>query len=209
MGLASGTLSDAAWAEAYDISSGALIVAAYSGLGGFGKFCGVIVALGEISNNVPGIYSSALMFQMLGKYPQRVPRWVWTCVGTAIYVSLALGGRRKLLEIIQNFISLMGYWVVMFFAIIVGENVFFRRNRGHDWTVWADWKKLPLGIAALSSFIIGWVGAIMGMNQAWFVGPVGKMIGSRGADLGAWMGFGFVLIIYPPLRAMELARFGR
>ena len=209
VGLASGTLTNPSLAEAYKVSSGALIVAGYDGLGGFGKFCGVIVALGEIANVVPGSYSAALLFQMLGKNMQRIPRWFWACVCAAIITALALGGRNRLLDIIQNFVSLMGYWVVMFLAIVLEENVCFNRNKPRDWTVWADWKKLPLGIAAFSSFLIGWVGLVLGMDQAWYVGPLGRMVGSRGADLGLCMGSGFVLVVYPPLRAMELQLFGR
>ena len=60
VGLASGVANDAGWQDAYNISSGALILAGYDGLAGFGKFCGVIVALGVIANNIPGTYSAAL-----------------------------------------------------------------------------------------------------------------------------------------------------
>jgi len=52
--LASGVANTLAWSDAFAISSGALIVEGFAPLGGFGKFCGVVVALGVISNNVPG-----------------------------------------------------------------------------------------------------------------------------------------------------------
>jgi len=48
IGLASGIATTPTWAEAYGISSGALIVAGYGGLRGFGKFCAVIVAFGFV-----------------------------------------------------------------------------------------------------------------------------------------------------------------
>lgn len=60
VGLASGTLTHASWENAYNTSSGALILAGYGGLGGFGKFMGVIAALGLIANNIPGTYSVPL-----------------------------------------------------------------------------------------------------------------------------------------------------
>lgn len=44
------------WATAFDTSTGALIEAAFKPLHGFGKFCAVVVALGLISNSVPGTY---------------------------------------------------------------------------------------------------------------------------------------------------------
>jgi purine-cytosine permease-like protein len=54
VGLATGVAANADWDESYKVSSGALILAGFNGLGGFGKFCGVIVALGVIANNIPG-----------------------------------------------------------------------------------------------------------------------------------------------------------
>ena len=66
VGLASGIANNESWSAANDISSGALILAGYDRLQGFGKFCGVIVALGLIADNIPGTYSAALGFQMLG-----------------------------------------------------------------------------------------------------------------------------------------------
>ena len=65
IGLASATLSNADYADAYSISSGALIVHGYQGLGGFGMFCSVIVALGLISNNCPNFYCRPASLQHL------------------------------------------------------------------------------------------------------------------------------------------------
>lgn len=44
------------WATAFDTSTGALIDAAFKPLHGFGKFCAVMLALGLVSNSVPGTY---------------------------------------------------------------------------------------------------------------------------------------------------------
>lgn len=44
------------WATAFDTSTGALIDAAFKPLHGFGKFCAVLLALGLVSNSVPGTY---------------------------------------------------------------------------------------------------------------------------------------------------------
>jgi NCS1 nucleoside transporter family len=48
VGLASGTFTHPDWNDAYEVSAGALLLAGYNGLGGFGKFCGVILALGLV-----------------------------------------------------------------------------------------------------------------------------------------------------------------
>lgn len=53
--LGSGVANTQSWADAFEFSSGALLVEGFAPLGGFGKFCGVVVALGVISNNAPGV----------------------------------------------------------------------------------------------------------------------------------------------------------
>ncbi|KAI4148666.1 MAG: hypothetical protein LQ341_001509 [Variospora aurantia] len=216
IGLASGVATNPAWEAANDVSSGALILAGFDGLlprGGFGKFCGVIVALGVISNNIPGTYAAALGCQVLGRYGKMVPRYLWVCVVVLVYFICAAAGRDHLYAIFQNFLALMGYWVMIFVAIAVEEHLLFRRRRsprlprGFDWTAWEDQKRLPLGIAALIAFFVGWVGAIVGMHQTWYVGPVAASVG--GADIGTWLGVAFAGVLFPPLRFLELKKFGR
>ncbi|RAK74022.1 purine-cytosine permease family protein [Aspergillus fijiensis CBS 313.89] len=209
VGLASGTLTNPAWADAYDTSSGALILAGYDGLGGFGKFLGVIIALGLISNNIPGTYSATLGFQIMGRHLARLPRWTLACVSTIIYTACALGGRNHLYDIFENFLALMGYWVTIYLTIALEEHLIFRRTRGFDWDAWADRAKLPLGLAALAAFLIGWAGAIVCMDQIWYVGPIAKMVGADGADLGIWVGCSWAMLVYPPLRYLELKKFDR
>jgi purine-cytosine permease-like protein len=209
VGLASGISSNADWSSAYSISSGALITAGYNGLGSFGKFCGVIVAFGVIANNIPGSYSAALGIQMLGRYPKVVPRWIWTCVVVLVYFVCAIAGRNHLFTIFQNFLALMGYWITAFISIVLEEHLLFRRKKGFDWSAWEDQKSLPVGYAALTAFLIGWVGAIISMYQVYYVGPVAALIGDNGADLGIWVGCAFSLVTYPPLRMLELKYVGR
>ncbi|KAK4151693.1 permease for cytosine/purines, uracil, thiamine, allantoin-domain-containing protein [Chaetomidium leptoderma] len=169
IGLASGVTSNPAWADAFAISTGALIVEAFDGLAGFGKLCGVIVALGIIANSIPGTYSAALGVQVLGRYGKAVPRWVWTCFITVIELVLALAGRDNLLVIFGNFLALMGYWIEIMIVIVVEEHVLFRWKRGFDWSRWEDKQYLPLGVSALIAFLLGWAGAILGMYQAWYM----------------------------------------
>lgn len=161
VGLASGTMSNTAWNTAYGTSSGALLVAGYDGLGGFGKFCGVILSLGVIANNIPGTYSAALGMQVMGRYPLRLPRWFLTSLGVVVYTACALGGRNYLFEIFENFLALMGYWVTIYLCIVLQEHLIFRRRNGFDWTAWADRAKLPIGLAGLTAFLVGWAGAIV------------------------------------------------
>ena len=209
VGLGSGVASNPSWSTAYDVSSGALVLEGYSAVGGFGKFCGTVLALGVIQNNVPGMYSGALICQAMGRYGKMVPRYVWVCVVSLVSFLCAIAGRKNLFEIFQNFLALMGYWIVIFVAIVLEEHLIFRRNRGFDWSAWENKKYLPVGAAALTAFLIGWVGAIIGMYQIWYVGPVAKLVCGTGADIGVWLGMGFTLLTFPPLRYLELKYLGR
>lgn len=211
IGLATGIATTPAWSDAYNISSGALIVSGYGPLAGFGKFCSVIVALGVIANSVPGTYSAALGCQVLGRYGKAVPRYMWVCVLVVIELTCALAGRDNLFVIFQNFLALMGYWVEIFVCIVLEEHFLFRRHffrLGFDWTGWENKKVLPVGIAALIAFLLGWMGAILGMYQVWYVGPIAKLIGD-GCDVGLWIGCAITLIAFPPLRYLEVKKFGR
>ncbi|KAH8690292.1 putative vitamin B6 transporter [Talaromyces proteolyticus] len=210
VGLASGTFANADWAAANEVSSGALILEGYSGLGGFGKFLGVLVSLGLVANNIPGTYSASLGFQVLGRYGARLPRWFWSCISVIIYTACALGGRNHLYDIFENFLALMGYWVTIFLTIALEEHLLFRRpHRGFDWSAWSDPSKLPLGLAAFTAFVIGWIGSIMCMYQIYYVGPIAKLASDEGADLGIWVGCSWAMIVFPPLRWLELKQFGR
>jgi purine-cytosine permease-like protein len=209
VGLASGTFSNASWSDAYDVSSGALIMAGYEGLGGFGKSLGVIVSFGLIANNIPGTYSATLGFQIMGRYLERLPRWFLSCASVLIYTACALGGRNHLFDIFQNFLALMGYWVTIYLTIALEEQFIFRRTRGFEWEAWANRANLPIGLAALAAFLVGWAGSIISMYQIWYVGPLAKRVGEYGTDLGIWVGISFAMVVFPPLRYLELKKFNR
>ena len=184
-GLGSGISSKKSWASAYDISQGALMVEGYAPLGAFGSFCAVIAALGLIANMVVPVYSSSLDFQVLGRWMSKVPRIVFTTIGTIIFAVCAIAGRSNLAAIFTNFLALMGYWVAIFTAIFLEEHLIFRRGlgRGWDWEAWHDQRILPVGVAALCAFLIGWAGSILCMSQTWYTGPIAKLVGEYGADV--------------------------
>lgn len=211
VGLASGVTNNESWASALGVSQGALIVAGYSSVGGFGSFCSVVVALGIIANLIPTTYSAGVDFQILGRYLERVPRIVWNTIAAVIYTVCAVAGRENLAEIFTNFLALMGYWVSIWIAIVLEEHLIFRRamGLGWNWEAWNDRSKLPLGIAALIAFLIGWAGAILCMAQVWYTGPIAKLVGEYGADMGNYVGFAWAALVYPPLRWLELKRFRR
>lgn len=216
IGIASGIFSnnalESAWSnEQGGSGSGALLVAAYADIGSFGKFCAVIVALGGIANMIPPTYSSGVDFQMLGQPFAKVPRVIWNTIGVIIYVACALGGRNNLAIIFTNFLALMGYWVAIWIAIVLEEFCFFRgrSTRNYDWNSWDNRKKLPIGAAALVAFLVGWAGAVLCMAQVYYIGPLARLVGDYGADMGNYVGFSWSALVYPPLRWIEKRKFGR
>jgi len=117
-------------------------------------------------------------------------------------------GRENLLVIIQNFVALMGYWVEFMVFIVLIEHYWFRNGRTNfDWAGWKNKDALPIGIAALASFLLGWLGAVLGMYQVWFTGPLARSAGL--ADVGMWVGIGFTVLSYIPMRYLELRQLGR
>lgn len=229
VGLGTTLASSPKYTIKYGTSPGGLLMTAYDALGGFGKFCAVINVLALVANNTPGAYSMGMNFQMLGRVFEKVPRPIFTTLSVVIYMACAMGGRNSLYEVFKSMLPLIGYWVMMFLVIVIEEDVLFRRTRGYDWSVWNNPQKLPLGIAAGIAFLIGWVGAIVGMvggtsysvhiqnpaatdsgstqDQSYFSGPIARLTG--GSDLGLWLGAGFTIVSFPPLRVLELAFVGR
>lgn len=210
-GIATGMASTPGWADAYAVSSGALLLACYDGLGGFGSFCVVILALGSITNNAPCTYASALTFQVLGRYAKAIPRWMWCVIITLIELVCSVVGRNHLFNIFENFLPIMSYWLCPWVTIVFEEHIIFHVCRGvpFDWTAWEDKKRLPIGAAALFAWLIGWAGAIIGMSQIWYQGPIALKVGGYGGDIGAWLSIAFTCVTYPPLRYLELKKFGK
>lgn len=99
------------YADGYAVSKtgGLLGAVLFEPLGGFGKFCLVVLALSIIANNCPNIYSVGLTIQVLGgRLTQRVPRFVWTAVGTAVYIAIAIPGYSHFESVLENFMNFIG-----------------------------------------------------------------------------------------------------
>ncbi|SMQ44892.1 unnamed protein product [Zymoseptoria tritici ST99CH_3D7] len=181
-------------------------------LGTFGKFCLVILALTIIANNCPNIYSVALTVQTLSRYTQAVPRFVWTAVGTGVYIAIAIPGYSHFETVLENFMNFIGYWLAIYEGIALTEHFVFRRGFGgyapEDYDVPG---RLPPGIAAMGAFGMGVVGMVMGMSQTWFVGPIALFAGKKpfGGDVGFELGFGFAAVSYLALRPIEKRYFRR
>lgn len=202
------------WNDAYTTNGG-------SGLGfllqtalhpvGFAKFLLVLLVLSGINCNIINTYSAALSCQQFARPFARLPRVLWTIGCFAAILALALAGRDNVLDYLENFLSLLGYWCTSYFVIVASEHFVFRRGEmaNYDLEGWNEPARLPLGLAALASFLLGVVMWCMGMVETWFVGPVGGLIGDAGGDVANELTFVVTLVAYLPLRWAERRYFGR
>ncbi|KAK0670733.1 putative purine-cytosine permease [Cercophora samala] len=182
---------------------------------GFDKTCLILVALSIIATNCPNIYSVSFSLQALARQTAQVPRFVWTIVGTAVYVGISIPGYNRFETWLETFVLSTGYWLAIYVAIALGEHFFFRGGlRGYSGYDVEDVTKpqlLPPGFAAVAAFLVGVMGVALGMSQEWYTGVIAKLCGAEehGGDVGVWLGFAFTFITYVPLRAVEGSCFGR
>lgn len=180
-------------------------------LGKFGQFCLVVLALSIVANNCPNIYSVGLSLQLMARKTQQVPRYVWTFFGTLVYCAIAIPGYGAFESVLENFMLLIAYWLAIYEGISLPEHIIFRRGfAGYNVEDYDKADKLPPGFAAISAFAIGAAGAILGMAQVWFTGPIGKLCGAKyGGDVGFELAFIFAATSYIPMRYFEKKKFGR
>lgn len=76
----------------------------------------------------------------------------------------------------------------------------------YDVSIYQNPRRLPPGVAALAAFLFGVLGAVMGMSQVWFVGPIAILIGvpPYGGDIGFELAFCFSAVTYIIFRTIEL-----
>lgn len=196
--------------EAYETYGvGGLVRVAFHPLG-WSKFCLVMFAFSVLGNNVPVLYSMGLSVQLLGDYFHAVPRFIWSLLAAIVIAVLGIAGQEHLSTVISNFVSMLGYWTISFTLILLIEDQYFRRHDGYDLAAWDTANKLPLGVAAVLSLIIGYcAGGVPGMSQTWYIGPIAAKIGDYGGDVGIYLSGVFTLIAYPILRTIEKKRTGR
>lgn len=197
--LSQSAIYQAAW---NDNGVGGLIGAILEPLGGFGKFLLVLLAFGIVACNVPTSYSVCLSIQSMAKPLQRVPQWVWTIVTTIIYVLLAIFGADHFKDVLQNFLLVLAYYCGPYAVIIAAEHGIVRKGL-YDLDHWDTAKRLPMGLAAVLALVVGFCGALVGMNQSWFVGPLAKLIGDHAGDIGFELAIALTAIVYIPARFFE------
>jgi purine-cytosine permease-like protein len=126
-------------------------------------------------------------------------------------VPLAIAGATSFVNSLESFMNVLGAWLSIYATVFVLEHLAFRRNNfaAYDLDAYADPKRLPLGLAALGAGCCGAVGAITGLAQVWWVGPIAAKFGPFGGDLSWILCVVFTAVPYLPMRWAELKYVGR
>lgn len=86
---------------------GLLAAVLFPPLGRFGQFCLVVLALSIVANNCPNIYSVTFSLQVMGRWTQAVPRFIWTFIGTLVYCAIAIPGYSHFEYVLEDFMLLI------------------------------------------------------------------------------------------------------
>jgi len=209
------TITNAAYTGAFENGgTGGLLSQILSPWKGGGKFVLFLLAFSVIANNVPNTYSAALSIQALGRPFAKIPRFFWTLIIFIAYTVAGVAGRQHFAEILSNFLAILSYWTAFFIIIVAEEHLIFRRPGGrlggYNLDDWDSPSRLPLGIAGVLAGCFGVVGAVVGMAEVWYIGPLGVKAGAEfGADLGFELAAAFAGITFPVLRWLEIRYTGR
>lgn len=210
---ATGTVTHANWLVEYNNDGiGGLLYAILveDSLYGFGQFCMVVIGLSTVSNNIPNLYTLGLSAQTFWSVFTKVPRTVWTIIGGAISLGIAIPAYLYFETVMNNFMNIIGYWLAIYTAVGLSEHfIYIGGMNNYDIEIYDSPRLLPTGISALIAFACGIGGAIIGMNQSWWVGPVAKKIGEYYGDVGFELAFGFTAVVYNVCRPIEKKFFGR
>ena len=162
----------------------------------------LLLAFSTIANNVPNDYSFALSTQVVGL---RIRRWILTLIGAVAYVLLAFYLQRNFNLNLENFLLLIAYWLGAWCTIVIIEH-FLRRGK-YPVQDYETSSKLPVGIAAVASMVLGLAVAALGVSQQVFEGPLAHQLAN--ADIGFPLAIIATGILYIVLRKWELARYKR
>ncbi|KAF8587193.1 hypothetical protein K439DRAFT_1630897 [Ramaria rubella] len=203
-----------AYAEAYiDGDAAGVLSKVFEPWGHGGDFILVLLALSVIANNIPNTYSAGLSMQTLIPPFRHIPRAIFTILAFIIYTVAGVAGREHFSAILTNFLSVLGYWVAFWIVIIAEEHFIFRRKGGmlggYDLNAYDSPALLPVGLAAVFASLCGIAGAVIAMAQVWYIGPVAAHLGPFGGDMGFEFATIFSGVMYPPLRWLEIRRWGR
>lgn len=211
---ATGTLTDARWAELYETNSiGGLVYAILveKSLHGFGEFLCVILALSTVANNVPNMYSIALSAQAVWSPLRKIPRVIWTIAGNFVTLAICIPAYYQFANVMENFMNLIGYYLAIYEAMSLSEHFIWNKGKfsAYDYENFHDKKLYPIGFAGVFGFLCGVAGVVLGMNQVWYQGVIAIKIGEFGGDIGFELGAAFSFVGFNVVRYFEKKYVGR
>ncbi|KAF2091733.1 cytosine-purine permease [Saccharata proteae CBS 121410] len=203
--------NNADWMAIYEVSESTTDIMNYSMeyLGNVRYFFIFILAWSMISNNILNLYSISISMALFGDWTEKIPRFVWAFFASVLTTVLGIVGRNSFYSFLSNMVAVVAYWTMIYFAIFYVEVALIRKKIGWDLDGWDDRTRLSPGYAAGFAFCVGAAGAIVGMGETWYTGPIAALVGDFGGDLGMELGFAWAGIVYPPLRLLEVKYFGR
>lgn len=103
-----------------------------------------------------------------------------------------------------------GYINTAYFVIVFTEHYAFRKGNigNYNLEAWNTRALMPVGWAGGLAFLMGIVGAVLGMVQSDYTGVISSKIG-MGGDVGNELGLVFTCVTYLPLRYLEKKYVGR
>uniref|UniRef100_A0A8H8CG71 Uncharacterized protein n=1 Tax=Psilocybe cubensis TaxID=181762 RepID=A0A8H8CG71_PSICU len=192
------------WQLGYDEGRnlGGLLRAVLAPTKGFGNFVLVIIALNTSCAAAPTMYSFGTSFLAITPTLARVPRYIFVIISEIILIPLAIIGAKRFYSTLVDVLSVIGYWSTAFGIIVLAEHFIFRRSSFQCYNIkhWDQGRYLPVGGAAVASFLAAVAFIIAGMEQTWFTGPIAK---KGTGDIGVFVAAGAALVFYIPLRALE------
>ncbi|KIR69474.1 cytosine permease [Cryptococcus bacillisporus CA1873] len=206
------------WGDAYaEHELGGLVGAVFiPSMHNGGKFFMTLLVLSVVANNTVNVYSMGLSVSVIANWLAAIPRLVWPCVITAIYIPIAIVGANSFASSLENFLNVLGYWLSIYATVVIEEHFIFRKGQYENYEAASTWNqsdRLPVGFAAIAAGCCGVAGAVLGMAQVWFIGPIGKKVGGTadpfGGDIGWLLSLAFTAVTYPAFRVLEKKWFRR
>ncbi|EMT71627.1 Purine-cytosine permease FCY21 [Fusarium odoratissimum] len=178
-----------------------------SRLGGFGRFVLTILALTVVITSARYIYSISLPAQAVVPCLERVHRAILALITTGVLIGVAIPASKSFISSLSPLVSILSYTSGTTVTAFLIEWLWFRRADpdSMDPAIWDDGKALPSGIPAIATFVSAWGPIICGMGTVWLRGPLAKAVG----DLGSELAIVTAIVIYIPLRTLEIKYSGR
>ncbi|KAL7421288.1 hypothetical protein Q5752_004173 [Cryptotrichosporon argae] len=200
-----------AWTAASAVGTPDLLYA-MAGAGGAARFAMVLLCLGVVANTAPTIYSCGLSGQVAIPWLVRVPRYFLAVVVTAIYLPVAIVGSTHFYTVLENFLSVLGYYTSLYIPPVILEPILFRNpvsRTTYPLDTWDKPSKLPIGIAWVAGAVVGIPLIAAGMAQTWWTGWIAAAIPGGDGDIGFLLSCSAVTLVWIPVRYLERRRTGR